>query len=124
MVSEAEAHKEVDEKRKEQVELKNKAEQYISSIEEGLQEQGDKIDAAQKEQTEKLLAELKEAVEKEDYDTLRQKIGDLEKAAEFMAQQHYQQSAETDHSDGSEAGYDTPKDDDVVDADFTESEDK
>lgn len=80
MIKDAEAHKEADAKRKEEVELKNKAEQYISSIEESLAEQGDKIDATQKEQTEKLLAELKEALEKEDYDTLRSKISDLEKS--------------------------------------------
>ncbi len=118
MVKDAEAHKEADAKRKEEVELKNKAEQYISSIEESLAEQGDKIDATQKEQTEKLLAELKEALEKEDYDTLRSKISDLEKAAEFMAQQQ----AQSGQTSGNEAGYDEPKNDDVVDADFTETD--
>lgn len=118
MIKDAEAHKEADAKRKEEVELKNKAEQYISSIEESLAEQGDKIDATQKEQTEKLLAELKEALEKEDYDTLRSKISDLEKAAEFMAQQQ----AQSGQTSGNEAGYDEPKNDDVVDADFTETD--
>ena len=48
MIKDAEAHKEADAKRKEEVELKNKAEQYISSIEESLAEQGDKIDATKK----------------------------------------------------------------------------
>lgn len=118
MVKDAEAHKEADAKRKEEVELKNKAEQYISSIEESLAEQGDKIDATQKEQTEKLLTELKEALEKEDYDTLRSKISNLEKAAEFMAQQQ----AQSGQTSGNEAGYDEPKNDDVVDADFTETD--
>jgi molecular chaperone DnaK len=129
MVAEAEAHKEADEKRKEQVELKNKAEQYISSIEDSLKEQGDKIDATQKEQTEKLLAELKDAVAKDDYDTLRSKIGDLEKAAEYMASHQAQNSApHQDNNDGSEAGYDNNNNqgggDDVVDADYTESDKK
>lgn len=129
MVAEAEANKEADDKRKEQVELKNKAEQYISSIEDSLKEQGDKIDATQKEQTEKLLAELKDAVAKDDYDTLRSKIGDLEKAAEYMASHQAQNSApHQDNNDGSEAGYDNNNNqgggDDVVDADYTESDKK
>lgn len=116
MVREAEANREADEKRKEQVELKNKAEQYISSIEEGLKEKGENIDARQKEETEKLLAELKEAVEKEDYEKLKSKISDLEKAAEFMAQAQANQANPTDSS--STSG------DDVVDADFTEKDKK
>lgn len=116
MVREAEANREADEKRKEQVELKNKAEQYISSIEEGLKEKGENIDARQKEETEKLLAELKEAVEKEDYEKLKSKISDLEKAAEFMAQAQANQANPTDTS--STSG------DDVVDADFTEKDKK
>jgi molecular chaperone DnaK len=116
MIREAEANREADEKRKEQVELKNKAEQYISSIEEGLKEKGENIDARQKEETEKLLAELKEAVEKEDYEKLKSKISDLEKAAEFMAQAQANQANPTDTS--STSG------DDVVDADFTEKDKK
>lgn len=120
MVREAEAHKEEDEKRREQVELKNKAEQYISSIEEGLKEKGEGIDAKQKEETEKLLKELKEAVEKNDYDKLKAKISELEKAAEFMAQ------AQANQGPAPEANADDTKNngDDVVDADFSETDKK
>ena len=120
MVREAEAHKEEDEKRREQVELKNKAEQYISSIEEGLKEKGEGIDAKQKEETEKLLKELKEAVEKNDYDKLKAKISELEKAAEFMAQ------AQANQGPAPEANADDSKNngDDVVDADFSETDKK
>lgn len=120
MVKEAEAHKEADEKRREQVELKNKAEQYISSIEEGLKEKGNSIDAKQKEETEKLLKELKEAVEKNDYDKLKNKIGELEKAAEILAQAQANQggTADTKADDKGTNG------DDVVDADFSETDKK
>lgn len=120
MIREAEAHKEEDEKRREQVELKNKAEQYISSIEEGLKEKGEGIDAKQKEETEKLLKELKEAVEKNDYDKLKAKISELEKAAEFMAQ------AQANQGPVPEANADDTKNngDDVVDADFSETDKK
>ena len=54
MVREAEEHAEEDAKRKDEVELKNKAESYINQIDQALQEKGDSLDAAQKEQTQKL----------------------------------------------------------------------
>ena len=121
MVKEAESHREEDEKRREQVELKNKAEQYISSIEEGLKEKGDNIDEKQKEETEKLLKEFKEAVEKDDFDTLKAKISELEKAAEFMAQAQANQQ-QTSDSEPSETANST--NDDIVDADFSETDKK
>lgn len=113
MVKDAEAFKEDDLKRKENVELKNKAEQYISDIEQSLAEQGDKVDASQKEQSEKLLSELKEAVEKEDYETLKSRLTELEQAAEMM--QKMQEAQQGDQG--------APADDNVVDADFTEKTD-
>ena len=51
MVKEAEANKEADEKRKDEIEVKNKAESFISQIDEALATNGDKMDAKQKEET-------------------------------------------------------------------------
>jgi len=117
MVREAEENKEADERRKEEVELKNKAEQYLNSIDQALAEKGASLDPKQKEETEKLRDELKGALERNDIETLRSKIGDLEKAAEYMAQAQAPQGngpSSAPHSDGGK------KDDDVIDADFTE----
>lgn len=122
MVKEAEENKEADEKRKEEVELKNKAESYINMIDQQLAESGDKIDATQKEQTQKLRDELKEALDKNDMDTLRSRIGELEKAAEYMAQAKAQQANNQQTNTTSSTSEDANKksDDDVIDADFTE----
>ena len=114
MVREAEQNAEADAKRKEEVELRNKAEQYINSIDQALQEKGDSIDAAQKEQTQKLRDELKTALDNNDIETLRTRLGELEKAAEMMAQtpmggQSQQNPGET--AEGQQTA------DDVVDAD-------
>jgi molecular chaperone DnaK len=117
MVKEAEANKEADDKRKEEVELKNKAEQYINSINQTLEEKGDKIDAKQKEETVKLKEELEQAIKDNDFAKLKSKMDDLEKAAAFMAQQG---QASPDASSATEAGDNSKKDDDVIDADFTE----
>ncbi len=116
MVKEAEANKEQDEKRKEEVELKNKAEQYILSIDRSLAEGGDKIDAKQKEEAEKLKNEIKTLMDNNDMEGLKNKLNELEKAAEMMsqyAQQQAQQNAAGANSNGSD-------DQEVVDAQYKE----
>ena len=120
MVKEAELNKEADEKRKEEIELKNKAEGYIASIDRGLEEQKDKLDAKQKEETEKLRNELKEALEKEDYATLREKIGQLEQAAAMMSQYANQAGTATGGDDTTTGTTDAGNNDDVVDVDYSE----
>ena len=114
MVHEAEENAEADAKRKEEVELKNKAEQYINSIDQALQEKGEGMDATQKEQTQKLRDELKTALDNNDIETLRSKIGELERAAEMMASM---QSGKTQSGAEPQEGNQTA--DDVVDADST-----
>ena len=110
MVREAEQNAEADAKRKEEVELKNKAEQYINSIDQALQEKGDSLDPTQKEQTQKLRDELKTALDNNDIETLRTRLNELEKAAEMMA--HTQTNARPqDSGEGNQTA------DDVVDAD-------
>jgi molecular chaperone DnaK len=119
MVKEAEANKEADDKRKEEVELKNKAEQFINSINQTLEEKGDKIDAKQKEETVKLKEELEQAIKDNDIEKLRAKIDDLEKAAAFMAQAQAGQAGDQ-AGPASDNSNNDKKDDDVIDADFTE----
>jgi len=121
MIREAEENRDADEKRKEEVELKNKAEQYIASIDQALAEKGDSLEAGQKEQTTKLRDELKAALDANDIDTLRNRLSELEQAAAMMANA----GAKAPHA---EAGPQPTADDknsgaagdDVIDADFTE----
>ena len=112
MVREAEENKEADEKRKEETEIRNKAETLISDIDISLQEKGDSIDPAQKEQTQKLRDELKQALDNNDIETLKKRISELEQAAAYMSQQQA----------GQQQNNGTPgtNPDDVVDADFNE----
>ncbi len=116
MVKEAEINKEADEKRKEEIELRNKAEGYIASIDRGLEKQKDKIDAKQKEETEKLRDELKKALDANDYETLKEKIGQLEQAAAMMSQYANQ----TNSADASATSANSNNNDDVVDVDYSE----
>ena len=71
MVKEAEANKAEDEQKRKDIETRNKAEQMINEIDKALAEQGDKIDATQKESAEKLKDELKAALDNNDMATFR-----------------------------------------------------
>ncbi len=116
MVREAEENAEADTKRKEEQEIKNKAETLISDIDASMQEKGESMDAAQKEQTQKLRDELKLALDNNDIETLKKRINELEQAAAYMQQQagaaNANAGAQSNTNPGSSA-------DDVVDADFT-----
>ncbi len=115
MVRDAEAHKAEDEKRAEEIDLKNRAEAFIIQIDEVLKENGDKIDANQKSQIESLKADLQQAVDNNDYASMKSKLDALEEAAQQMGQQMYQGSGNSgSYSNGSN------DDDNVMDADFTE----
>ena len=118
MVREAESNKEADEKRKEEVEVKNKAEQLISSIDQSLAESGDKMTEDQKAQATKIRDEMKAALDKNDIETLKAKVDELEKAAAYA--QQYASQAQQQQAGASTDTSSSPKDDNVVDADFTE----
>ncbi len=119
MVSEAEANAEADQKRKDDIEVRNKAEQLISDLDLQLQEQGDKMDPSQKEQLQQMRDEFKTALDNNDMDTLRNRINELEQA---MANMQYQAGQNNgDPTDGGTTPGSSP--DDVVDADFSSNND-
>ena len=116
MVREAEEHKAEDDRKKEEAEVKNKAEQFISQIDETLNNKDANVTDQQKEEVKKLRDELQEAIDSNDIPTLKNKLEELEKAAQAMAQAMYQQQ---EGAQGS-ANDAQSNNDDVMDADFTE----
>ncbi|ATZ18807.1 molecular chaperone DnaK [Williamsoniiplasma somnilux] len=86
MVKEAEENSEADNKKRQNIELKNKAESYINIIESSLAEAGDKITPEQKTQSETMVNEIRELLAKDDYDALAQKMEELEKAMTAAAE--------------------------------------
>ena len=119
MVKEAEANKAEDEKKRKDIETRNKAEQMINEIDKALAEQGDKIDANQKQQAEQLKTELKTALDNNDMTTLEAKMSELEQMAQQMASYAYQQQQANPNS-GAGQTTSNNNDDNVVDADFEE----
>ena len=116
MVREAEENAEADQKRKEETELKNKAESLINDIDAAMRDKGDKMDATQKEQTQKLRDELKTALDNNDIETLKKRINELEQAAAYMQQAQAGQA----NAGGEQPAGSNP--DDVVDADYTKKD--
>ena len=119
MVKEAEALKAEDDKRKEEIETKNRAEAFIHQIDETLQNENANVTEEQKAEVKKLRDELQEAIDKNDTEGLKTKLDALEKAANDMAQAMYQSQA-GQQAAGDAAGNSTSANDDVVDADFQE----
>ncbi len=118
MVREAEEHKAEDDKRKEDIETKNKAEAFVNQIDETLKSDNANVSEEQKAEVKKLRDELQEAIDKNDMDTLKTKMEALEQAANTMAQQMYQQQGA--QADPSANNTSSSSNDDVVDADFKE----
>ena len=130
MVKDAEANAEADKKKREEVDVKNQAESLVFQVEKNLKEHGDKIAAEDKSKIESDLKDLKEAIEKNDLEAMKQKTQDLTQSSMKMGEEMYkdQQTAggaadtEQPQSDNQQ---EAPKDDDVIDADYEEvDEDK
>ena len=117
MVKEAEDNKDADDKRKEEIELKNRAEGFIAQIDQTLEAENPNVTEDQKKQVKQLRDELQKAVDENDYATLKTKLDELEKAAQAMSEAMYQQA----QTQGQQGPSSDPADD-VVDADFTKKD--
>ncbi len=120
MVKEAEAHKAEDDKRKEDIETKNRAEAFINQIDETLNSENANVSQQQKDEVKKLRDELQEAIDKNDMEGLKAKLDALEKAAQEMGQAMYQQQQQANPGTDTGSSNSTSSNDDVVDADFSE----
>ncbi len=123
MMKEAEANKEADKKRKEEADLKNDAEQLIFQTEKSIKDLGDKVDASEKEEAEKLVSELKEALEKNDLEQIKTKKDALNEKAMALATKVYeniQKEQQGQSSDTTSNNDNQAKDDGVKDAEYEE----
>jgi molecular chaperone DnaK len=126
MVKDAEAHAEEDKKRKAQVEAKNHAEALVHSTEKALAEHGSKVGDADRRVIENAIADLKEALKGSDSDAITAKANALAQASMKLGEAMYKQSTEQQQAgdaSGASAGGDGKKEEDVVDAEFTEVDD-
>ncbi len=122
MMKEAEANKEADDKRKEEAELRNDAEQLCFQTESSLKDFKDKIDDKEKEEIEDLIKEVRECLTKDELDTdkLKEKKDALQEKAIEMASKVYQQTTPEAEENSSEENNTDKKDDNIKDADYEE----
>ena len=119
MVKEAEANKEADEKRKEEADTRNEAEQMIFTTEKSLKDLGDKVDSKDKEKAEEQIKELKEALEKNDIENIKKKKEALTETAMAFATKVYEQAAKANQNN-TESNETNDNNDDVIDAEYEE----
>lgn len=117
MVAEAEANKAEDQKRKEAVEERNKAESFIAQIDAMLEDNGDKIGENEKAEVQKLRDDLQKALDENNMDEVKSKMDALEKAAQAASQAMYTGASQQPNQDANNT---SNNNDDVVDAEFTE----
>ncbi|MCK9223887.1 MAG: molecular chaperone DnaK [Candidatus Muirbacterium halophilum] len=89
MMEEAKQFEEEDKKKKESIEVKNEADQFIYSTEKSLKDYGDKIEASDREAIEKSIEELKKIKETGTVEEIKAKKEELMTASHKLAEQVY-----------------------------------
>ena len=124
MKKEAEANAADDARQREGIEIRNLADSVMYSTEKLLREQGDKVDAADKQATEAALGELREALKTEDLDRIKKAQEATVQASHKLSEAMYRE-AQAKSQPGAAgapepgpAGGATPPKGDVVDAEF------
>ncbi len=126
MVQDAEQNASVDKERREKIETKNQADTLVYQSEKQLSELGDKVSGEDKEKAEGLIKDLKEAVASENHEQMQSLTTELQQALYSISTQLYQQGDAAAAGAPEGAAPDEPSDtsggeDDVIDADFTET---
>ena len=121
MKKEAEEHKAEDEKRKENADARNDAEQLVFQTEKSLKDLGDKVTDKEKEEIEELIKNTKDALEKDDIDDIKDAKEKLQEKAMALATRVYEEAAKANQANQeNNSSDDDKKDDDVKEAEYEE----
>ncbi|CAN1599190.1 DnaK Molecular chaperone [Candidatus Pelagibacterales bacterium] len=121
MVKEAEANKEADKKKREEVDAKNHADSLIASTEQSLKEHGSKISESDKKAIEKDMEDLKEAIKSDKTEDIKSKTQQLMTSSMKLGEAIYKAQQEKPEDNKGDAKTEDKKD--VVDAEFEEVKD-
>ncbi len=121
MVKDAEANATVDKEKRERIDLKNQAETLVYQAEKQLGELGDKVSAEAKAKVEEKRTKLNEALQKEDFDTLKPLFDELQQELYALGASVYQQAGADGAASEAASGASSSGSDDVIDAEFTET---
>ncbi len=124
MQKEAEEHKAEDEKRKQEADTKNEAEQLVFQTEKSLKDLGDKVTDSEKTEVEGLIKDLKDALEKNDLDDIKSKKDKLQEKAMALATRVYEEAAKQQQSNTNtteeSSNKNSSSDNDVHEAEYEE----
>ncbi|HEY9736402.1 MAG TPA: molecular chaperone DnaK [Trichocoleus sp.] len=124
MVKDAEVNAAADKERRERIDLKNQAHSLTYQAEKQLTDMGDKVPAADKEKAEGQIKELRDAIASEDFDKIKSLTNDLQQTLYGISTNLYQQASGGDAAaPGPEEGTSSGGDD-VIDAEFSEPDNK
>src|SRR5690625_4291674 len=116
MVKDAEENAEEDKKRREEIELRNEADQLIFTTDKTIKDLGDKVSDEEKQKAEDAKEELSAAIEADDLEQIKEKKDALEEQVQQLSVKLYEQMAEEQQAEEGQDG----QDEDVVDADYKE----
>jgi len=132
MVKDAESHAEDDKKRREGIDIKNQADNLVYNTEKVLNENKDKLSAEDVKTVENALKETRDAIEKGNTDEIKAKMEALNNASHKLAEAMYKNSAgqpgadaagaQQDPSASAGTGPQQESQDNVVDAEFEETD--
>tara|TARA_B100000959_G_scaffold213281_2_gene224398 strand:- start:2205 stop:4112 length:1908 start_codon:yes stop_codon:yes gene_type:complete len=126
MVKDAESKSEEDEKKKELINERNNLDQLIYATEKTVSENDDKVSDSEKKEIEDAVSKAKESLKSEDIDDLKNASEELTKVSHSLAEKMYKEASKEAPSESADspesANEDTKerKDDDVIDAEFTD----
>lgn len=124
MVREAEENAEADKKLKEEVELRNEADQLVFTTEKTLKDLEGKVDEEEVKKANEAKDELKAAIEKGEIEEIRTKKDALQEIVTNLSVKLYEEAAKQQQAQqGAEGQEGTKKDDNVLDAEFEEVND-
>ncbi len=119
MVKEAEANKESDKKKREEVDTRNQGDTMVHAIEKQIKEHGDKLNAEDKKKIEDDVSGLKEALSSGNTDTIKDKIKSLTESSMKLGEAVYKSQQQTEAQQPTQENT-SGKKEDVVDAEFEE----
>ncbi|SDI94416.1 molecular chaperone DnaK [Salimicrobium halophilum] len=114
MVNEAEENAEADKQKREEIELRNEADQLIFTTDKTIKDLGEQVTEEEKQKAEDAKSELQTALEGEDLEDIKAKRDALQEQVQALSVKMYEQAAQQQQAEGEEGQ------DDVVDADYEE----
>ncbi|PWA12485.1 molecular chaperone DnaK [Pueribacillus theae] len=125
MVREAEENAEADKKRREEVELRNEADQLVFTVDKTLKDLEGKVDEAEVKKANDAKEKLQEALKGNNSEEIRKAKDDLSEIVQQLSVKLYEQAAKEAQAQqqGEQGNSGKPNDDNVVDAEYEEVDD-